>query len=89
MRSDFLQEFHDTLGPRELDLANRHRSRGVELRGLLLERVESIETEEFVEDVDGGGVEFVLEAFALKSFIEILDDKILRVSGRETPEVNE
>jgi hypothetical protein len=51
--------------------------------------MEGIEAEEFVQDIDGDGVELIAESLALESIVEILDDEVLGVSGGEAPKVNE
>ena len=51
--------------------------------------MESIEAEEFVEDVNGGGVELITKRLALESVVEVLNNEVLRVGGTETPEVDE
>jgi hypothetical protein len=70
-------------------LANGNGRRRVEFSSFFLKGVESVETEELVHDIDGGGVELVAESLALESIVEVLDNKILGVRGAETPEVDE
>jgi len=72
-----------------LDLADCDSGGGIEFRGFFLERVESVETEELLEDIDGHGVELVTETLALESVVEVLHNEILGVGCAETPEVDE
>lgn len=54
--TDLLKELHDGAGTGELDLADGDGGGGVELAGLLLEGVESVEAEELVHKTEGLGV---------------------------------
>ena len=70
-------------------MANSDSRGGVELGSFFLEGVKGIETEEFVEDIDGRRIKFVTETVRLKGVVEVLYDEILGVSGAKTPEINE
>lgn len=89
MWSDLTQEFHHGFCARELDLAYCHGGGGEEFAGFALEGVQCVETEEFVQEGDGVGVEGGSSRFGGERFVEVLDDEILRVCGAEAPEIDE
>lgn len=89
MWTDILHQLHHGLRPDKLDLLHGQSTRRVELRSLLLERVECVKTEQLVNDVHRDGIELVRERLGLQSLVEVLDNEVLRMSSGETQEVDE
>ena len=89
MRPDFLEQVHDRLGPRQLDLPHRDGGGGEELRGLALERVQRMQPEQLVHEHDGALVEFLGDGFRAEGVVEVLHDQVLRVRRAQAPEVDE
>ena len=89
VRSDLLQQLHDRLGPRELDLPHRDGARGEEFRRLLLQRVEGVEPEELVHEGGRLGAEVGRHGSRLQGLVEAFDHEILGEGGAEAPKVDE
>ena len=89
VRPDLLEQLHDRLRPRELDLPHRDGARGEELGRLLLQGVEGVEAEELVHDGRGLGAEFGRHGRGPQGLVEAFDDEVLGEGGAEAPKVDE
>lgn len=89
MRSDLTHQLWHRLGARELDLLDGAGRALKELAGLALQRVQSVEAEEVVEDLLRGCGEAGLERRGSEGAVEVLHNHVLCVRGGETVEVYE
>lgn len=77
MGTDLLEQLHDGVCARELDLADGDGGAGVELAGLLLEGVQSVQAEQLVHESAGFGVELAGHAVVVERLVEVLDHHVL------------
>lgn len=89
MRPDLLEQVHDRLGPRQLDLPHRDGGGGEELGRLALERVQRMQPEQLVHEYDGALVEFLGDGVRAEGVVEVLHDQVLRVRRAQAPEVDQ
>ena len=89
MRADVVQELRHGGSLRQRDLPRRDGARGEELGGLALERVQGVETEQLVQGGGGLGAERGAQLGRVDGVVEVLHDQVLRVGGRQAPELNQ
>jgi hypothetical protein len=89
VRPDLLQQLHDGIRPGKHDLMLGTCSAGIELAGLLLERVQGVKTEKLHQHVDGVVVDMVAVCDGLQRGEVVLDDHPLGVRFGEAVEVDE
>jgi hypothetical protein len=86
--SDVLEQLHNSVGARELDLELAARATSVEFATLLLECVQGVEAEKLHEDVENVLIGLALGFDLLESRQIVLDNHPLGVSLGKTVEVN-
>lgn len=89
MRTNLSKQLHDCIGARQLDLAHGDGSRSVEFRSLGLERVQCVQAEKLVHEIQGSGIQIRRNRWRVQGFVEVLDDHVLRVCAAQTVEINE
>lgn len=89
MGADLLKEGHNRLGASKHNLSRCDSAGGEKICGLALESVKGVQAEKLVENGGGLWVEGISGFGRGDGFVEVLDDKVLRVGGGEAPEVNE
>lgn len=89
MRANFLQQLHDGLCARELDLPDRDGRAGKELGRLALEGMEGVEAEELLHQGEGVWIQVLFDTVGAEGVVEVFDHEVLRLGGAEAPEIDE
>jgi hypothetical protein len=87
--ADVIEELHHRSSAGQGDLADGHGAGGEELGGFTFQSVEREESEELVHQTLGLGVQGCGELGRGDGFVEVLDNEVLGVGGRQAPEVNQ
>lgn len=89
MGPDLVQKLHHSVRLRQRDLAGGDGTGREELTGLTLESVQRVQAEELVHQGHSLRIQLGCQLGRSDRLVEVLDHEVLRVRGRQSPEVDQ